>query len=43
MFVSVREHLTSMYLILNTELFGVSTEDRTIVTLLAQYHRRYNP
>jgi exopolyphosphatase / guanosine-5'-triphosphate,3'-diphosphate pyrophosphatase len=44
MFVSAREHHKhSMYLILNTELFGVSREDRTIVALLARYHRRYNP
>jgi exopolyphosphatase/guanosine-5'-triphosphate,3'-diphosphate pyrophosphatase len=44
MFVSAREHHKhSMYLILNTELFGISTEDRTIVALLARYHRRYNP
>ncbi len=44
MFVSAREHHKhSMYLILNTELFGVSTADRTIVALLARYHRRYNP
>ena len=44
MFVSAREHHKhSMYLILNTELFGISTEDRTLVALLARYHRRYNP
>ena len=44
MFVSAREHHKhSMYLIMNTELFGISTEDRTIVALLARYHRRYNP
>lgn len=44
MFVSAREHHKhSMYLILNTELFGISTEDRIIVALLARYHRRYNP
>jgi len=44
MFVSAREHHKhSMYLIQNTELFGISTEDRTIVALLARYHRRYNP
>jgi exopolyphosphatase / guanosine-5'-triphosphate,3'-diphosphate pyrophosphatase len=44
MFVSAREHHKhSLYLILNTELFGVSTADRTIVALLARYHRRYNP
>jgi len=44
MFVNAREHHKhSMYLILNTELFGISTEDRIIVALLARYHRRYNP
>ena len=44
MFVSAREHHKhSMYLILNTELFGISTEDRILVALLARYHRRYNP
>ncbi len=44
MFVSAREHHKhSMYLILNTELFGISTEDRTVVALLARYARRYNP
>lgn len=44
MFVNAREHHKhSMYLILNTELFGISSEDRIIVALLARYHRRYNP
>ncbi len=44
MFVSAREHHKhSMYLILHTELFGISNEDRTLVALLARYHRRYNP
>jgi exopolyphosphatase / guanosine-5'-triphosphate,3'-diphosphate pyrophosphatase len=44
MFVSAREHHKhSMYLILNTELFGISTADRELVALLARYHRRYNP
>ena len=44
MFINAREHHKhSMYLILNTELFGISTEDRIIVALLARYHRRYNP
>ncbi len=44
MFVNAREHHKhSMYLILNTELFGISTEDRILVALLARYHRRYNP
>lgn len=44
MFVSAREHHKhSMYLILNTEIFGLSAKDRVIVALLARYHRRYNP
>jgi exopolyphosphatase / guanosine-5'-triphosphate,3'-diphosphate pyrophosphatase len=44
MFVSAREHHKhSMYLIQNTELFGISSEDRITVALLARYHRRYNP
>jgi exopolyphosphatase/guanosine-5'-triphosphate,3'-diphosphate pyrophosphatase len=44
MFVSPREHHKhSMYLILNTEVFGLSTMDRELVALLARYHRRYNP
>lgn len=44
MFVSAREHHKhSLYLIMNTEIFGLSAKDRTIVALLARYHRRYNP
>ena len=44
LFVSPREHHKhSLYLILNTEIFGLSTKDRTLVALLARYHRRYNP
>lgn len=44
MFVSPREHHKhSMYIILNTEVFGLSTSDRELVALLARYHRRYNP
>lgn len=44
MFVSPREHHKhSLYLILNTEIFGLSARDRTLVALLARYHRRYNP
>ncbi|HSJ01020.1 MAG TPA: hypothetical protein VK956_01150 [Verrucomicrobium sp.] len=44
MFVSAREHHKhSLYLILNTEIFGLSVKDRTLVALLARYHRRYNP
>lgn len=44
MFVSPREHHKhSMYIILNTEVFGLSTADRELAALLARYHRRYNP
>ena len=44
MFISPREHHKhSMYIILNTEVFGLSTADRELVALLARYHRRYNP
>lgn len=44
MFVSPREHHKhSMYIIMNTEVFGLSTADRELVALLARYHRRYNP
>jgi exopolyphosphatase/guanosine-5'-triphosphate,3'-diphosphate pyrophosphatase len=44
MFVSAREHHKhSLYVILNTEIFGLSAKDRTLVALLARYHRRYNP
>lgn len=44
MFVSSREHHKhSLYIILNTEIFGLGTHDRTLVALLARYHRRYNP
>ncbi len=44
LFVSQREHHKhSLYLILNTEIFGLGARDRVIVALLARYHRRYNP
>ncbi len=44
LFVSPREHHKhSLYLILNSEIFGLSTSDRVLVALLARYHRRYNP
>ena len=44
LFVSPREHHKhSLYLILHTEIFGLSAKDRTLVALLARYHRRYNP
>ena len=44
MFISPREHHThSLYILLNTEIFGLSSQDRVMVALLARYHRRYNP
>ncbi len=44
MFISPREHHKhSLYILLNTEIFGLSTQDREFVALLARYHRRYNP
>ncbi|MBK8092981.1 MAG: HD domain-containing protein [Verrucomicrobiaceae bacterium] len=44
MFISPREHHKhSLYILLNTEIFGLSTLDREFVALLARYHRRYNP
>lgn len=44
MFISPREHHKhSLYILLNTEIFGLSTNERTLVALLARYHRRYNP
>jgi exopolyphosphatase/guanosine-5'-triphosphate,3'-diphosphate pyrophosphatase len=36
-------HKHSMYLILNSELFGLARQDNTIVALLARYHRRSVP
>lgn len=44
MFISPREHHKhSLYILLQTEIFGLSTSEREIVALLARYHRRYNP
>ena len=44
MFVSAREHHKhTLYLILHNEIFGLSAADRTLVAMLARYHRRYNP
>jgi exopolyphosphatase/guanosine-5'-triphosphate,3'-diphosphate pyrophosphatase len=43
-YVSERSHHKhSMYLIANSELFGLSQRDRLIVALLARYHRRTTP
>lgn len=36
-------HKHSMYLILNSELFGFTRHDNTIVALVARYHRRSVP
>jgi exopolyphosphatase/guanosine-5'-triphosphate,3'-diphosphate pyrophosphatase len=36
-------HKHSMYLILNSELFGLTQGDNTIVALVARYHRRSVP
>lgn len=42
--VSTRNHHKhSMYLILNSELFGMSREDLRLVALAARYHRRSPP
>jgi exopolyphosphatase/guanosine-5'-triphosphate,3'-diphosphate pyrophosphatase len=44
MFISPREHHKhSLYILLQTEIFGLSNSDREMVALLARYHRRYNP
>ncbi len=32
-----------MYLVLNSDLFGLSRKDRTLVSLVARYHRRASP
>jgi exopolyphosphatase/guanosine-5'-triphosphate,3'-diphosphate pyrophosphatase len=36
-------HKHSMYLILNSELFGLTRRDNTLVALIARYHRRSVP
>lgn len=36
-------HKHTMYLILNSELFGLSKTDETLVALTARYHRRTSP
>jgi exopolyphosphatase / guanosine-5'-triphosphate,3'-diphosphate pyrophosphatase len=44
MFVSISAyHKHSMYLIQNSELFGLSRTDQQIVALVARYHRRASP
>ena len=43
-FISSRSHHKhSMYLILNSDLFGLTREDMAIVALTARYHRRAAP
>lgn len=43
-FVNVRSsHKHAMYLILNSDLFGLNTADKTLVALVARYHRRSSP
>ncbi len=44
LFVNIRNHHKhSLYLIQNSELFGLSKKDLTIVALIARYHRRASP
>lgn len=44
LFVSTRSHHKhSMYLIRNSDLFGLSSADILIVALIARYHRRSSP
>lgn len=43
-FVNVRAyHKHTMYLIRNSELFGLSRQEITLVSLIARYHRRATP
>jgi len=44
MFVSSRQHHKhSMYLILNSDLFGLTIIDKILISLVARYHRRATP
>ncbi|MFZ2958231.1 MAG: HD domain-containing protein [Candidatus Ozemobacteraceae bacterium] len=44
MFISNRaHHKHSMYLILNSDLFGLTLMDKIIIGLIARYHRRASP
>jgi exopolyphosphatase/guanosine-5'-triphosphate,3'-diphosphate pyrophosphatase len=44
MFIGDRSHHKhSMYIILNSELFGVTRRDITLIALVARYHRRATP
>lgn len=40
---STGHHKHSMYLIMNSELFGLGKRDLTITALIARYHRRASP
>ncbi len=43
-FISDRSHHKhSMYLILNSDLFGLNRKDTTLIALVARYHRRATP
>lgn len=43
-FISIRSHHKhSMYLIENSDLFGLSKKDLQIIALIARYHRRSSP
>ncbi|MBF0410342.1 MAG: HD domain-containing protein [Candidatus Riflebacteria bacterium] len=44
MYISNRaHHKHSMYLILNSDLFGLTLHDKIIIGLIARYHRRVGP
>ncbi|MBF0543683.1 MAG: HD domain-containing protein [Candidatus Riflebacteria bacterium] len=44
MFISNRaHHKHSMYLILNSDLFGLTLRDKIVIGLIARYHRRAGP
>jgi exopolyphosphatase / guanosine-5'-triphosphate,3'-diphosphate pyrophosphatase len=44
LFINVRSnHKHSMYIIQNSELFGLSHKDVLLVSLVARYHRRSSP
>ncbi len=44
LFINVRSnHKHAMYLIRNSELFGLSRRDLLLVSLVARYHRRSSP
>jgi exopolyphosphatase/guanosine-5'-triphosphate,3'-diphosphate pyrophosphatase len=44
MFISTRSHHKhSMYIILNSEIFGLSLDDIILISLIARYHRRASP